>query len=125
MIEIEDNYTPLNDSEQDYMNEKQLLFFKKILENKLDKLKEEEELYLPKPRDNNIKDEMDVSSEEYEIAMSLRMHGKILKLIATVEGALSLIDQKKYGYCIVTNKRIGINRLLSKPTAKLCIEEQE
>ena len=124
-IELEPGYIPSEDEE--YMNPKQLKYFKqKLLEWKnvlLDEAQEtlqhlkEEKLNEPDPTTRAIA-EMDIASE-------LRTRDRYRKLIAKIENALKRIDDGTYGYCEETGESIGIKRLEARPVATLCISAQE
>lgn len=124
-IELENGYLPSEDEE--YMNPKQLEYFKqKLLAWKnvlLDEAQEtlqhlkEEKLNEPDPTNRAVA-EMDIASE-------LRTRDRYRKLIAKIENALKRIDEETYGYCEETGEQIGIKRLEARPIATLCISAQE
>lgn len=118
----------LNMSDDDYMNEIQLAFFK----NKLIKLEEEmvgnakKTTQAFQEQDTNyIADPSDRATLEEEYALELRTRDRERKLLQKIRGALELIENGEYGFCEDTGEPIGLKRLLARPTATLSIEAQE
>ena len=113
--------------EDEYMNDKQLAFFK----HKLEQLKEgllsaagettehlrEDTSVVPDPADR--------ATIEEEHALELRTRDRERKLLKKVEQSIARIDANDYGYCDETGEPIGIPRLLARPTATLTLEAQE
>lgn len=113
-------------SEDDYMNDAQLAFFKnrlKILENDIlnkanittENLRETQ--FVPDPADR--------ATIEEEHALELRTRDRERKLLKKIQQSLQLIESKDYGWCEETGEPIGIGRLLARPTATLSLEAQE
>lgn len=118
----------LNMSEDDYMNDVQLAFFK----SKLLQLEEEMVANAKKTTQafqeqdtNYIADPSDRATLEEEYALELRTRDRERKLLQKIRGALELIESGEYGYCEDTGEPIGLKRLLARPTATLSIEAQE
>ena len=113
-------------TEDDYMNDAQLAFFKarlKALEsdilNKADKTTENlrETQFVPDPADR--------ATIEEEHALELRTRDRERKLLKKVQQSLQMIESKEYGWCEETGEPIGLGRLLARPTASLSLEAQE
>ena len=113
-------------SEDDYMNDLQLAFFRlrlKALEQDIldnanattDNLRETQ--FVPDPADR--------ATIEEEHALELRTRDRERKLLKKVQQSLVSIDEGDYGWCEETGEPIGIPRLLARPTAKLSLEAQE
>lgn len=113
-------------SEDDYMNEAQLAFFKarlrkleaEILANAgttTENLRETQ--FVPDPADR--------ATIEEEHALELRTRDRERKLLKKVQQSLALIDSGEYGWCEETGEPIGLARLLARPTANLSLEAQE
>ena len=113
-------------SEEDYMNDDQLEFFR----DRLKKLEAEilanagattenlrETQYVPDPADR--------ATIEEEHALELRTRDRERKLLKKVQQSLLTIDSGEYGWCEETGEAIGIPRLLARPTANLSLEAQE
>lgn len=118
----------LNMSEDDYMNDVQLAFFK----SKLLQLEEEMVANAKKTTQafqeqdtNYIADPSDRATLEEEYALELRTRDRERKLLQKIRGALELIESGDYGFCEDTGEPIGLKRLLARPTATLSIEAQE
>ena len=112
---------------EEFMNPKQLKYFKNLLQtwkndllqessNTLDHLKEES---------SNKPDNNDRASIESERSLELRTRDRERKLLNKINKALRKIDEGTYGYCEETNKPISIARLKARPIATLSIEAQE
>lgn len=114
----------LQSSEDDYMNEAQLNFFK----NRLIHMREETEKHLEGLREelfsisNREPDESDLATVEEERRMALRILDRETKLISKIDSTIKRIADGSYGYCEETGKPIGIGRLLARPTATLSTE---
>ena len=48
-----------------------------------------------------------------------------MKLINKIDQALTRIENKEYGFCVVSGEEIGIKRLEARPIATMTIEAQE
>jgi len=113
-------------SEDDYMNDEQLAFFK----NRLKEL-EAEILANAGATTENLRetqfapDPADRATIEEEHALELRTRDRERKLLKKVQQSLTLIDSGEYGWCEETGEPIGIPRLLARPTATLTLEAQE
>jgi DnaK suppressor protein len=112
--------------ESDYMNARQLAFFRA----KLRSLEQEilvnagtttehlrETQFVPDPADR--------ATIEEEHALELRTRDRERKLLKKVQQSLVRIDSGEYGWCEETGEAIGIPRLLARPTATLSLEAQE
>ena len=113
-------------SEDDYMNEEQLAFFRSLLKQQADEVRES----LSNARAQlasfeNEPDELDKAAVEEERRMALRFIDRQTKLLPKIDQALKRIDEEDFGYCQVTGDPIGIKRLLLRPTATLCAEEKQ
>jgi DnaK suppressor protein len=111
--------------EDDYMNEEQLAFFKSLLEvNRTEIIEHLERTRAELATPEREYDEVDRASSEEENALRLRILDRESKLLPKIDQALERIKDGRYGYCEVTGDPIGLLRLLSRPTATLCIEEK-
>ena len=113
--------------ESEYMNEKQLAFFR----HKLTQLKQnmhhnagettehlrEDTVVVPDPADR--------ATIEEEHALELRTRDRERKLLKKIEQSIARIDAGDYGYCDETGEPIGVGRLLARPTATLSLEAQQ
>jgi len=111
---------------EDYMNAAQLDFFRRRLLEIQAELRENSEETRSHLRETvATPDEADRATQEEEQVLEQRIRDRELKLLHKVEAALRRIDDGSFGYCEATGEPIGVGRLLARPTATLCIEEQE
>lgn len=112
--------------EKDYMNEAQLLFFKKLLIELRDQLLQNADDTGEHLRENEVTtDPSDRATLEEEYTLELRTRDRERKLLKKVQQALGRIESGEYGYCEETGDPIGIPRLLARPTATLSLEAQQ
>ncbi|QJC35315.1 RNA polymerase-binding protein DksA [Enterobacteriaceae endosymbiont of Donacia proxima] len=107
-----------------YMNKKQLLHFKKILEswkNKINKKINSTITYI-KDETYNFPDPIDRATQEEEFNLELRNKDRERKLIKKIEITLRKFNTKNFGYCDCCEIEIGLKRLEAQPTANLCID---
>lgn len=107
----------------DYMNEAQLAFFRKLLEDLRTETMESIEAakqQLASPPEMN--DEADRAAYEEESRLALRIVDRERRLLPKIEAAIKRISSGDYGYCRESGEPIGIPRLLARPTAELCAE---
>ena len=122
---VQDEYRPSEDEE--FMNERQLEFFKQKLNDwKEEILKESREtLSHLKAETENHPDLADRASSETDRALELRTRDRQRKLISKIDEALRRIDDGSYGYCEETGEPSSLARLEARPTATLSLEAQE
>ena len=113
--------------ESEYMNEKQMAFFR----HKLVQLKQdihnsagettehlrEDTVVVPDPSDR--------ATIEEEHALELRTRDRERKLLKKIEQSIARIDAGDYGYCDETGEPIGVGRQLARPPATLSLEAQQ
>ena len=118
-------YRPTEDEE--FMNERQLEYFKqKLLNWKEDILRESREtLSHLQTETENHPDLADRASSETDRALELRTRDRQRKLISKIDEALRRIEDGSYGYCEETGEPIGVARLDARPIATLSLEAQE
>jgi DnaK suppressor protein len=118
-------YRPTEDEE--FMNERQLEYFKqKLLNWKEDILRESREtLSHLQSETENHPDLADRASSETDRALELRTRDRQRKLISKIDEALRRIEDGSYGYCEETGEPIGVARLDARPIATLSLEAQE
>jgi DnaK suppressor protein len=112
---------------EEYMNEMQLEFFRqKLVDWKKDLLVQSSDT-LDDLRQGGLNqpDDIDRASLETDKSLDLRTKDRARKLILKIDQALERIEDGSYGYCEDTGEEIGIDRLIARPIATLCIEAQE
>lgn len=119
------HYRPSEDEE--YMNDKQLAYFREKLLQWRAELEEEslKTLHHLQEEPHNEPDVNDRASTETDWAIELRTRDRERKLIVKIDEALERIRNGSYGFCEETGIPIGIARLEARPIATLCLEAQE
>ncbi|MBX3666256.1 MAG: RNA polymerase-binding protein DksA [Burkholderiales bacterium] len=112
--------------ERAYMNEDQRAFFRDRLRRLRDELISNVGMTSSHLRQAEVAtDPNDRATQEEEQAIELRTRDRERKLMKKIDRALAMIDEGTYGWCEETGEPIGLQRLLARPTATLCVEAQE
>ena len=113
--------------ESEYMNEKQLEFFRaKLQALKDDLLSNAGETTEHLREDTSIvPDPADRATIEEEHALELRTRDRERKLLKKISQSLGRIESGDYGFCDETGEPIGLGRLIARPTATLSLEAQQ
>jgi DnaK suppressor protein len=113
--------------DSEYMNDKQLEFFRSKLQTlKDDVLRNAGETTEHLREDTSIvPDPADRATIEEEHALELRTRDRERKLLKKITQSLARIDASDYGFCDETGEPIGIGRLIARPTATLSLEAQQ
>lgn len=77
---------------------------------------------------DNLPDEIDLASSEYQQSMVFRLRDREKFLLNKIEKALGRIADGSFGVCEECEEDISIKRLEARPVTTLCIrckEEQE
>lgn len=113
-------------SDKDYMNDKQLEFFRNRLTEMEAELRHNAGQTTENLRESTVvPDPADRATIEEEHALELRTRDRERKLLKKVQATIKRIDEGEYGYCEETGEPIGVRRLLARPTATLSLEAQE
>lgn len=109
---------------EEYMNDKQLEHFKKILFAWRNQLRVEVDRTVNHMQDEaaNFPDPVDRAAQEEEFSLELRTRDRERKLIKKIEKTLKRIEEDDFGFCDSCGIEIGIKRLEARPTADLCID---
>jgi DnaK suppressor protein len=123
--ELPANYRPSADEE--FMNPRQLAYFrKKLLVWKDEILKESEgTLEALKAEPLREPDLTDRAASETDWGIELRTRDRQRKLISKIDAALRRIESGDYGWCEVTGEPISLARLEARPIATMTIDAQE
>jgi DnaK suppressor protein len=121
----ESAYRPSEDEE--FMNERQLEYFKKKLLTWKDEILREsrETVTHLQAETENHPDLADRATSETDRALELRTRDRQRKLISKIDEALRRIEDGSYGYCEETGEPITLARLEARPVATLSLEAQE
>jgi DnaK suppressor protein len=109
---------------EEYMNDKQLDHFRKILNDWKSELSHDIDRTVHTMQDEvtMFADPNDRASQESDMALELRNRDRERKLIKKIDETLAKIDAGEYGYCNSCGVEIGLKRLEARPTATLCID---
>lgn len=112
---------------EEYMNSKQLEYFKQKLTVWRDELVEEtrETIDNLQAEVRDVGDEAERATRETENSLELRTRDRYRKLINKINKTLIRLDEGDYGYCEETGEEIGLQRLEARPIATLCLDAQE
>lgn len=124
-IQLSNGYKPSSD--EDFMNEKQVEYFRrKLTDWKEDILRESKETLMHLQEDSlKEPDIADRASSETDWSVELRTRDRQRKLIMKIDSALKRITEGEYGYCEVSGEPIALPRLDARPIATMTVEAQE
>jgi len=111
----------------EYMNEKQIDFFRAQLQKQKDDLLSNAGETTEHLREDTsiVPDPADRATIEEEHALELRTRDRERKLLKKIAQSLGRLDSGDYGFCDETGEPIGLARLLARPTATLSLEAQQ
>ncbi len=111
----------------EYMNDKQLEFFRLKLQTLKDDLLSNAGETTEHLREDTsiVPDPADRATIEEEHALELRTRDRERKLLKKISQSLSRLDTGEYGFCDETGEPIGLGRLIARPTATLSLEAQQ
>ncbi|WP_251976164.1 RNA polymerase-binding protein DksA [Salinicola avicenniae] len=123
---IDSNAKLLAMPEQDYMNAAQLAYFRRLLTEERASL----ESALAQTRQTIVDsrgagDDADLAANEETLRLLLRQAERETRLLRKIDVTLRRLDEGEYGFCEETGAPIGLQRLLLRPTATLCLEAKE
>ena len=109
---------------ESYMSKSQIKHFTKILNDWKLELSKDIDRTVSHMQDEitAYADPNDRASQESDMALELRNRDRERKLIKKIDVTLLNISEDEYGYCNSCGEEIGLNRLLARPTATLCID---
>ena len=112
---------------EEYMNAKQLDYFRAKLTAWRDDLLRESRDTMDHLKEENWHepDIADRATLETDAGVELRTRNRYLKLISKIDAALKRIEEGEYGWCEESGEPIGLKRLEARPVATLSIEAQE
>ena len=110
----------------DYMNEAQQRFFRELLLAQRDDLQARIDAEFQALREQETNSDLaDIGSAEEQRQWQLRLLEREKKLLDKIDEAFERLARGEYGWCRETGEPIGLQRLLLRPTATLCIEAKE
>ena len=113
--------------DSEYMNDKQLDFFRARLQALKDDLLSNAGETTEHLREDTtiVPDPADRATIEEEHALELRTRDRERKLLKKISQSLARIESGEYGFCDETGEPIGLGRLIARPTATLSLEAQQ
>jgi len=123
---VKKKYIP--NTKEKYMCAKHKKFFtSKLLEWRKEIIKSNNESAALSNLDDNSSsaDIVDQASSYTEKTVEMRASNRRRKLVNKIDHALKKLKDGTYGYCEETGEPIGLQRLIARPIATLCIEAQE
>jgi DnaK suppressor protein len=113
--------------EAEYMNEKQIDFFRARLQKQKDDLLSNAGETTEHLREDTsiVPDPADRATIEEEHALELRTRDRERKLLKKIAQSLGRLESGDYGFCDETGEPIGLARLMARPTATLSLEAQQ
>jgi DnaK suppressor protein len=113
--------------DSEYMNDKQLEFFRSRLQTLKDDLLSNAGETTEHLREDTsiVPDPADRATIEEEHALELRTRDRERKLLKKISQSLARIEAGDYGFCDETGEPIGLGRLIARPTATLSLEAQQ
>ena len=113
--------------DSEYMNDKQLDYFRATLQRLKDDLLSNAGETTEHLREDTsiVPDPADRATIEEEHALELRTRDRERKLLKKITQSLARIEAGDYGFCDETGEPIGLGRLLARPTATLSLEAQQ
>ena len=110
--------------DDNYMNDTQLEYFRKILIRWKQQLMSEVDSTMGHMQEDGLSfpDPIDRAAQEEGFNLELRTRDRERKLMKKIESALDMIETRDYGYCEDCGADIGVRRLEARPTATKCID---
>ncbi len=124
-IDLPEGYFP--SPEEEFMNERQLTYFRQKLHDWRDDILRESAETLQNLQQDNLRepDIADRASSETDWSVELRTRDRQRKLVSKIDSAIRRIEEGEYGYCEVTGDPISLRRLDARPIATMTLEAQE
>jgi DnaK suppressor protein len=115
----------LNASEDEYMSNEQLDFFRqRLLEMRQSLTAPQESVDITSLDVERAADESDRATQEEQYWIQVHMKEREAMLIRDIDKALHRVRTGDYGFCEDTGDEIGIERLLIRPTSRYTAEAQ-
>ncbi len=104
------------------MDAQKLEHFRKILREQLqqhtDSVRDEQAAALEFVADDGVKDSVDMSRQDHDQELALRLGERESQMVADIDQALLRIEEGTYGQCARCGKTIDERRLEALPTAR-------
>ena len=125
VVELPPGYRP--SAEEEFMNPKQVEYFRQRLEKARTDLRRELDA-IPSPESNNGDregDQTDHASANSEREFEIQNRERVQMLVRQAERALSKLENGTYGYCDDTGEPIDLKRLMAQPATSLSLAAQQ
>ena len=124
-IELPPGYQPSGNEE--FMNPKQVAYFRRRLEETRAGLQEELAASQTSEFDDSSRegDQTDHASADSEREFMVQNRERVQMLLRQTERALARIENGTYGYCGDTGEPIDLKRLMAQPATSLSVSAQE
>lgn len=124
-IELPPGYQPSGDEE--FMNPKQVAYFRRRLEETRAGLQRELAASQLSEVDDSGRegDQTDHASADSEREFMVQNRERVRMLLRQTERALARIENGTYGYCDDTGEPIDLKRLMAQPATSLSVSAQE
>ena len=125
-IEPPHEYQPSGDEE--FMNPKQVAYFRRRLEESRADLRRELAASQPSEADDSSSregDQTDRASADSEREFMVQNRERVQMLLRQTERALSKLENGTYGYCEDTGEPIDLKRLMAQPSTSLSLAAQQ
>jgi len=109
------------------MDEKQIEFFRNVLNNHLDNLLNQANLVVSELVSQNGQEieDLDRASAYVDESLKLKIRTRESRLIRKLKQALERIENGTYGFCEECEEEISIKRLEARPVTTKCIDCKE
>ena len=124
-IELPHEYQPSGDEE--FMNPKQVAYFRRRLEEWRADLRGELAASQPSEADDSSRegDQTDHASADSQREFMTQNRERIQILLRQTERALAKLENGAYGYCEDTGEPIDLKRLMAQPATSLSLAAQQ
>jgi DnaK suppressor protein len=106
------------------MEKEKLEYFRQVLNEEMNNLRQEAEKTVSEmtSENGNFPDPNDRATQESDRSFELRIRDRERKLIKKIKEALDRIDDGTFGICEVCGEEISEGRLKARPVTTLCID---
>jgi RNA polymerase-binding transcription factor len=124
-IDFPPGYRPSADEE--FMNPKQVEYFRQRLEEARTDLRRELDAIPPRDADDLgwEGDQTDHASADSEREFEIQNRQRVQMLLRQTERAIARLEAGTYGYCADTGEPIDLKRLMAQPATSLSLAAQE
>jgi len=125
VVDLPPGYQPSADEE--FMNPKQVEYFRQRLEEARTDLRRELDAIPPRDADDLgwEGDQTDHASADSEREFDIQNRERVQMLLRQTERALARLENGTYGYCEDTGEPIDLKRLMAQPTTSLSLAAQQ